>query len=79
MNVHGHIFQTFNDKSLGKRLSSLEEEARSKDARKRNVLLRLRFKIYVFCPQTALSRTRCVQPRSKQELFPSTTLTELFL
>lgn len=37
VNVHRHIFQTFNDKSLGKRLSSLEEEARSKDARQLNV------------------------------------------
>jgi hypothetical protein len=37
VNVHGHIFRTFNDKPLGKRLSSLEDEARSKDARQLNV------------------------------------------
>jgi len=37
VNVHGYIFQTFNDKSPGKGLSSLEEEARSKDARQLKV------------------------------------------
>jgi len=60
VNVRGHIFQTFKYKSLGIRLSSLEEEARSKDAWQLNVYLRLRFKTYVFCPQAALSCTRCV-------------------
>ena len=79
VNVHGHVFQTFNDKSLGKRLSSSEAAARSKDTRQLNVLTTFKIQNLGILPQTALSHTRFVQPRSKQKLFPSTALNDLLL